>query len=203
MTGNNLASTIKARRKLIRDDAACTMCRLRWADCKAERKRNPDGLFGCCDRCRHVPSPAALTALLKEIESGTVRTVDEVLRPRVEREQRRAASLAERKAAGVPESLRTIADLYGQGEFWRSQDVGWVRISEMSGSHRANLAAWLIRHAGVIAWRVGHAELTSLGEAPDEVFASWEYEDKQRADAPERWMRSTPLFKAVTKGIRS
>lgn len=78
---------ITERRKAIEQAAPCVGCGSTLASCKANRGKDPTAppWFGCCARgldmrpCDHRPDPAALTALLKEIESGTVRTLDEVL----------------------------------------------------------------------------------------------------------------------------
>jgi hypothetical protein len=78
---------ITERRKAIQDAAPCVGCRSTLASCKANRGKDPTAppWFGCCARgtgfvpCDHRPDPAALTALLKEIESGTVRSEEEML----------------------------------------------------------------------------------------------------------------------------
>jgi hypothetical protein len=79
---------ITARRKAIQDHAPCEGCGSTLASCKANRGKDPTAppWLGCCARgllldipCDHRPDPAALTALLKEIESGTVRSEEEVL----------------------------------------------------------------------------------------------------------------------------
>lgn len=80
--------TITERRKAIEDDAPCDGCGSTLASCKASRGKDHTAppWFGCCARgllldipCRHVPSPAALQALLREIETGEVRSLEDVL----------------------------------------------------------------------------------------------------------------------------
>jgi len=78
---------IKRRRKAIEQAAPCVGCGSTLASCKAQRGKDPTAppWFGCCawgtdfTPCDHRPDPAALTALLKEIESGTVRDEAEML----------------------------------------------------------------------------------------------------------------------------
>lgn len=76
MTGVD-PEVIRARQKLIRDDAPCVGCGARQADCEAARGQDPTAppWFGCCARgtmlgpCSHQSDPGALTALVKEIEA--------------------------------------------------------------------------------------------------------------------------------------
>jgi hypothetical protein len=83
----NLEELVQERRKDIQDSAPCVGCGSTLATCKRLRGTDPTAppWFGCCARgmglapCQHVPDPQALIGLLKEIESGRVRTVDEVL----------------------------------------------------------------------------------------------------------------------------
>lgn len=78
---------IKRRRKAIQQEAPCVGCGATLASCKANRGKDPTAppWFGCCARgtqmgpCDHRVSASALTALLKEVESGTVRDEADVL----------------------------------------------------------------------------------------------------------------------------
>lgn len=79
---------ITERRKAIEDAAPCEGCGSTLASCKANRGKDPTAppWFGCCARglalsmpCYHRPDPSAFRALLKEIESGEVRPVEDVL----------------------------------------------------------------------------------------------------------------------------
>jgi hypothetical protein len=82
-----LAEVVKARRELIERQARCEGCGSPLESCEAARGEDPTAppWFGCCARglnlsmpCRHVPDSRALDALLREVESGTVRTVEQV-----------------------------------------------------------------------------------------------------------------------------
>lgn len=78
---------ITERRKVIEQDAPCEGCGATLASCKANRGKDPTAppWFGCCARgtdmvpCAHRSDPTALQALLREIESGAVRSVEDVL----------------------------------------------------------------------------------------------------------------------------
>jgi hypothetical protein len=79
--------TITERRQAIEQDAPCEGCGSTLASCKANRGKDPTAppWFGCCARgtglapCSHRPDPAALAALLREIEDGIVRPLEDVL----------------------------------------------------------------------------------------------------------------------------
>ena len=77
-------SVITVRRKMIEADSPCDGCGSTLESCKAQRGRDKTApsWFGCCARgamldvqCKHVPDPAALLKLIKEIESGEVAPV--------------------------------------------------------------------------------------------------------------------------------
>jgi hypothetical protein len=80
-------AVVKERRIAIQQDAPCEGCGLTLAKCLAARGKDPTAppWFGCCARgttlrpCMHVTSGYDLLALIKEIESGSVRSLDEVL----------------------------------------------------------------------------------------------------------------------------
>jgi hypothetical protein len=124
---------VKARRALILDNAPCAYCGVALAKCKAERGKDPTApsWFGCCahgadlEPCSHRSDSGALRELLDEIESGNVRTVEQVL--------------AERKPV-------TKAEYFDQREWWRQRSGEWIRVSEMAPGHRYNSAAMLMRN---------------------------------------------------------
>lgn len=79
---------IRARREAIEQAAPCEGCGATLASCKANRGKDPTAppWFGCCARgmlldvpCAHRSDPAALRALLKEIESGQVLSEEDML----------------------------------------------------------------------------------------------------------------------------
>jgi hypothetical protein len=80
-------SVIQERRKDIQESAPCVGCGATLVVCQSLRGTDPTAppWFGCCARgmglapCQHTPDPAALIGLIKEIESGQVRSVEEVL----------------------------------------------------------------------------------------------------------------------------
>jgi hypothetical protein len=78
---------IKKRCEAIQQDARCVGCGSTLASCKANRGKDPTAppWFGCCaggtqvGPCDHQVSAMALIALLKEMESGTVRDEADIL----------------------------------------------------------------------------------------------------------------------------
>ena len=141
MTGVD-PEVIRARQKLIRDDAPCVGCGARQADCEAARGQDPTAppWFGCCARgtmlgpCSHQSDPGALTALVKEIEAGEVRPAEEILAERAERAARRAARRASRT---TPDGklLDTAGAMFGQGEWWLQKSGTWIRITDIPFVH--------------------------------------------------------------------
>jgi len=81
----DMRKAVAERRRQIRDDAPCEGCGCTLASCEAERGKDPAApWFGCCagvlmTPCRHRPDTDALSRLLKEVETGHVRTLDEML----------------------------------------------------------------------------------------------------------------------------
>lgn len=78
---------IRQRRKEIQSDAKCVGCGATLADCKANRGKDPTAppWFGCCAQgldmrpCDHRVDAGELTKLIKEIESGEIRSLEQVL----------------------------------------------------------------------------------------------------------------------------
>jgi hypothetical protein len=87
-----LRQLIAERRKDIEDSAPCEGCGATRAFCKSQRGRDPKApeWFGCCARgtamvpCAHRTDAVALRGLLQEIESGEVRSVEEVMLDSIE-----------------------------------------------------------------------------------------------------------------------
>lgn len=105
----------------------------------------------------------------------------------------------------LPKTRRAYFD---QGKYWRTADGTWIRVKNMSAAHRANIAAMLIRKAATIVDQIGYAEVMQLahwsslgmGEmAYDSVSADIERADAERTADPEKWMRSTKLFRSLSK----
>jgi hypothetical protein len=196
-----LAEVVAERHERIRRDAPCEGCGTTLADCMSERGKDPTAppWFGCCAcgtamaPCAHRSDRAQLSELLGEIERGSVRTVAEI---DAEAEARRAR--LPRREPGKPHGM---AERFRQGEWWRTKEGEWVRIADMEASHRANTARFLIRRAAGYAEAMGFSELVGMQGAPDEVVDEWIRDDSRRMDDPEKWMRSTPLYRALTGGI--
>jgi hypothetical protein len=149
-----VSDIIAARRKHIRDSAPCEGCGTTLADCEAQRGKDPTAppWFGCCARgvgldipCNHVPDAGALFALLAEIESGTVRTVEE--------------------ATPKPTKGGIAWDWYlDQGEQWKPNGKPMVQVADMDPEWRFNASRWLERNAEKIVSDLDRASEARLGE---------------------------------------
>lgn len=205
---------IRGRRQLIRDDAPCIGCGGRWADCLAARGKDPAAppWFGCCARgtgmvrCVHRPSADDLTALLKEIESGTVRPAEEILAERAARAQKRQARIT---TWTTPEGrvLNTVTAMLGQGEWWRQRSGQWIRVADMSPGHRYNTAAMVLRDAKKYATAIA-AEMITYAAGHDGGDVAHSVLERMAAEAgydaicdPQKPIRESVLYRALTVGL--
>lgn len=194
---------IAARRKAIQDGARCEGCGATLAQCKAQRGKDPSApeWFGCCARglalsepCRHVPDAGALLALLTEIESGTVRTVEE--------------------ATPKPPAKEgmTWSEYLDQGKQWKPEGRGLVAIAVMDPEWRYNASRWLERHAAPFASRYSLEESFDLlnlvlspigpGEmSADSIQSEVERGADERRRDPVAWIRTTNLYQALVAGL--
>lgn len=208
MQTQTLAEIVKARRKDIAEQAECEGCGATLAACKANRGKDPTAppWFGCCAigtamaPCSHRPNVRLMDALLTEIESGAVRPVAEIVAEREAKEQQRQAL---RAAATPPGESRPLgyADRINQGEWWMTKHSGWIRIADMDRQHRVNTVRFLEQRAATVAQRYSLSLRMQLGDAPDEVVDSAIQEDQDRAEAPLAWLRTTPLYRALSEGL--
>lgn len=113
----------------------------------------------------------------------------------------------------IPEDApRGYAGLFRQGKWWKAGDGTWIRVKDMTPSHRANTAVLLLRNASVIADRIGWIEFAQMshwislgmGEmaAEDAEEATFRDDERRTAD-PEKWLRSTKLYRSLTKVRKS
>lgn len=100
---------------------------------------------------------------------------------------------------GVP---RTWHAYLNQGEWWKTQADEWVRIADMTPGHRANAAALMQRAAASIEMRYGISMLGLYANAPDDVIDAFLVEDARRQGDPERWIRSTVLYRALIAEVK-
>src|SRR5439155_14448330 len=135
------------------------------------------------------PDAGALLTLLDEIESGTVRTVEQATPKPRER--------------GMP-----WATYLDQGEKWKPNGKPMVAIADMDPEWRYNASRWLERNAKVIAAKYTSDEqlwflvacASPLG--PNENSAeAIERDIEDRAEArnadPHAWIRTTALHRAL------
>lgn len=112
-----------------------------------------------------------------------------------------------------------------QGKWWFPNGKPRVLVSEMDESWRGNAARWLVRQAKSLSFRYDIAQIqyiygrevealtaagtpsgqfVSLGPrgdmACDAMERDLDREQEYRANDPERWVRSTPLYLALTEG---
>lgn len=193
-SGETLIEVIAARRQLIHDEAQCQSCGVTRKACKdgwGTDGPEPEDL--CCTvHCRHVDSQTALGKLIDEMVAGKVRTVAEVLASRPKRREREE---------GKPYGAR---DQFDQGEWWLQKSGAWIRVADMSPSHRYNTAAMLMRHAEAHAFNYGMmlAGEVSLHDGGEMAHESLERMVDEHAEKDSReWLRSTALYKALTAGL--
>lgn len=202
-----LGGTIAARRQHIQDNAPCVDCGSPLTDCKASRGKDPTApeWFGCCASgitlnvpCRHRVDANALLALIGEIESGTVRTVEEVT---VESQRTRAGS-----------ADMSWLDYLNQGQVWHPSGKPPVVIADMDLEWRYNAAQWLDRRAyriGLQHVRAAHAWLavqlsSPLGPSKDAADSLERDIDDQSAEIerdPVAWIRTTELYRALVADL--
>jgi hypothetical protein len=197
----NLSGRIAARRKKIRDDAACEECGSTLAACEAQRGKDPTAppWFGCCAResgmapCSHKKDPQAIWKLLDEAAAGSVRTVEEI-----------TPKSKPPRPDGAPGNLAVMFD---QGVWWRQKSGAWIKIADMSPGHRYNTAAMVLRAARPygFAYEMWFAGEVGAHEGGDMAHESLEREldllHERVVNDPQGWMRETAMYKALTAGL--
>jgi hypothetical protein len=88
---------------------------------------------------------------------------------------------------------------FDQGVWWKTKDDGWMRITDMEPSHRANAARFLLRRAEIFKWRHEMKMLGMLHDAPDDVVDSWL--SREVDQSPADWMHGTTLFRAMRAAL--
>lgn len=120
-------------------------------------------------------TPAEVKNLLDEVAAGVVRTVAEAYPP---------PTLGPRPV--------DMAWLLDQSTWWYPYRRPAVRIAEMDKTHRYNVWQFLARRAPDLHATVG---VRWMGEAPDDVWTSWQNEN------PVRWFNGQPLVRAIRRGL--
>lgn len=132
------AAAVNARRELINAQAPCTTCGMALSACWERHgpggaEYDPDFPGCCCYHGRHVVDGRALDTLLREVTTGSVRTVAEVL-----------AVLNDRPHPA------TLGWLLDQAQWWKPRRGPMVRLTDMTDTHRFHLLGWLARSAPTI-----------------------------------------------------
>lgn len=95
-------------------------------------------------------------------------------------------------------------DYLNQDTVWISDAVrGWVPIADMDCEWRWNCAQFLLRRAVSLADWYGYsveAEMAALG-APDDIMDSEFFADADRMRAPQMWLRTTTLYRALVANL--
>jgi hypothetical protein len=187
---------IAARLRAMADNARCRECGSTVVSCAEEEVRDPKGPRRCCERCGHEVSLGAMRALAREVESGTVRTVEE----------------AAPKPKAPAKTGMSWFEYLTQGEKWKPNGKPLVAIADMDPEWRFNAARYLERHAAVIGQRYSLAQtmwfaaITSSPLGPGENAADSIEHDIDREEAeiardPVAWIRTTKLHRALVAGL--
>lgn len=102
-----------------------------------------------------------------------------------------------------------VLALLDQTDVWVTKDGRTIALPDLEDSHRSNLVAWLERNAGRLsriaegrAWIASTSvEMHHGGDVPDGVFSamsSWESDAQWAVTDPLGWLRSKPLYRALT-----
>lgn len=183
--------TVTARRNLLVASARCHGCRSTRGDCDAQAVEvmAAEGVgLACCPECSHPVSVAAMDALLTELASGTVRTVEEVDPPPVLGPQR----------AG-------LHWLLWQRVWWQPQYGPMLKIHAMTDTHRLHTARMLDRKAAPIAFsehtRMAWLEGGPLGPQGDMSRDAFDRELTDMIERPHEWLADTPLLVSLTASL--
>lgn len=87
-----------------------------------------------------------------------------------------------------------------QDRVWIDQTGKEWRLEEMEPRHRANLIAWMERHA--FAFHDRECSRMALGPRPQGDMAQYEFDrsfDELLDTDPLEWLRSTPLYQRLVE----
>lgn len=183
--------TISSRLRAITDDARCRGCGATRKECQRLFAESNDPI-GCCDPHDHTISAAAVAALTREVESGTVAPPKEP---------------TPRKEPGM-----SWFDYLNQGQVWRPNGKPPVAIADMDQEWRYNAARWLERGAVAIGQRYSldsslwlavqlGSPLGPSENAADRIERDIERENAEIDRDPVAWIRTTPLHQALMTGL--
>lgn len=106
-----------------------------------------------------------------------------------------------------PAGMHALID---QGEWWRTKDGTWVRVTDMARSHRLNTARFLLRGARRYSQALYSEASRSMpnwdmDDVSDGVFNALfgvaEAEANRRDADPVSWMVQTELYRAIAEGL--
>jgi hypothetical protein len=100
---------------------------------------------------------------------------------------------------------RVIYALLNQADVWLPNGKPAVKITDMDESWRRNAAAYLVRTAKSHAFQYDLGLLSHIRDSgPREGTLAADRLDQdllRRADAPEEWLKTTPLYKALVQDL--
>lgn len=83
-----------------------------------------------------------------------------------------------------------------QGEVWKPKDRDPVRIADMDDTWRYNAVRFMQRHAGSLAMKYQAAALNAMWVGAD-FDGHWFDEDQAPTARPERWIKTTKLYRTL------
>lgn len=125
------------------------------------------------------------------------------------------AAAFDQQVAEFPRQARAWYGHLNQSEQWVPATGQPLPIAGMDATWRFNAANWLLKRAKNLAFLYGMGEVLALGdplgtdltgqpvhvEAPPEVEADWDREDRERGADPEAWLKTTELYQALVKDL--
>jgi hypothetical protein len=111
----------------------------------------------------------------------------------------------------MQERARFIRALLDQGEVWFPNGKPRVQITDMDPAWRHNAAAFMLRHAQGYLFHYDLGEIATFLTGPlapnpdsmafDSLERGMEEAQDERSAAPEAWLKSTALYKALVKDL--
>jgi hypothetical protein len=187
---------IAARLDAIVANATCTSCKATQAFCtELFHRPDNDAPFGCCSACSHPVRPDAIIRLAGEVGRGDVRTVAETY------------PAPKPKPDGM-----SWWELLNQDEQWKPNGKPLVAITDMDETWRYNTIRFLERRAKKLALtytfeeaaRLDHMFGSGMGPSEttmDALLGELDRDAQERTLHPVRWLRSTPLYRALAAGL--
>lgn len=92
---------------------------------------------------------------------------------------------------------------FQQRKYWRKNGGEFMLVREMGAQHVNNTIKMLDEYAKEYVASIFGDSFNTFLSAPDEVFDAWEHEYREALDNPKRWIRATPLYRALKRQRRT